>query len=184
MFLLKKKWNEWGRSYQQQRLKKPNCRWDKRQHKKKIITLHLRPLLLGMTNDHCSFCDLMPVVPYTIEHFRPRSKYPKLTYQWRNLFICCGFCQQANTKNFKKEILKPDKVDYEYERYFFYNPVTGKLEPNPKACLQDQNKALITIAYYKLNEFGRPEHRKREIKKFTLENDLTIDDFSFRYLFL
>lgn len=51
--------------------------------------------LSQMTQSHCSFCDAYPMgrIPKTIEHFKPKTTFPLLAYQWENLFLCCGNCQ-------------------------------------------------------------------------------------------
>lgn len=181
---LVKNGKKWGQDYEQKKLADPQYTFRWRVYRKIPVNQHLVPILREMTKDHCSFCDLLPVVPYTLEHFRPKAKFPLLTYHWENLFICCGFCQQAKLELFPETLLKPDEIEYEYQRYFLCDPVTGMLEPNPKATAGDQQRAIDTINLYGLNDFGRPAHRRREIKKFALSSELTIDDFSFRFLFL
>lgn len=196
---LMKKWETWGEDYHQKKSALPNHSFRWRTYQKMPVNQHLVPILREMTKDHCAFCDLLPVVPYTIEHFRPKSdsRYYLLAYQWENLFICCGYCQQAKSELFDELLLKPDELTYEYNQYFLCDPVTGLLEPNPKATEADQARATVTINLYKLNDFGRPTHRKREIKKYALKErensnilgdtdnpNLTMDDFSFRFMFL
>ena len=198
---LTKHGEKWGQDYHKKKSANPSHTFRWRSYQKRAINHHLTPILRAMTKDHCSFCDLLPVVPYTIEHFRPKSSFPLFAYHWENLFICCGFCQQAKLEFFAEALLKPDELEYEYNRYFLCDPVTGVLEPNPKANENDQERAIVTIDLYKLNDYGRPTHRKREIKKYALkeretnsENNepslstdltaLTVDDFSFRFLFI
>ncbi|MCP4348606.1 MAG: hypothetical protein GY795_24250 [Desulfobacterales bacterium] len=43
----------------------------------------------------------------TIEHFRPKWKYPKPAYVRPNLFICCNACQSAKGDKFDRKLLKP-----------------------------------------------------------------------------
>jgi hypothetical protein len=33
-----------------------------------------------------------------IEHYRPKSRYPRQTFRWRNLLLACGVCNGAEYK--------------------------------------------------------------------------------------
>jgi hypothetical protein len=53
------------------------------------VNQKLLPLLKNQTQDHCSFCDAFPVDPPsipTIEHFRPKTAFPKEAFKWENLY--------------------------------------------------------------------------------------------------
>ncbi|MDQ3130531.1 MAG: hypothetical protein M3Q99_07200 [Acidobacteriota bacterium] len=68
--------------------------------------------LFTMTDNHCSFCDIQPLKQSgaTIEHFKPKRKFPLLAYVWINLFYCCTNCQKKLAEfNDKCKPLKPTK---------------------------------------------------------------------------
>src|SRR5215204_5322998 len=78
-------------------------------------------VLFTITDNHCSFCDIQPLKQSgaTIEHFKPKRKFPLLAYTWINLFYCCVNCQKKRDefdKNCKP--LKPDQINYSFEYYF------------------------------------------------------------------
>ncbi len=178
-------WEDWGLEYEQKRLQNPKHEF---QWRKKVYS-PLIELLLVMTKKHCSFCDSCPMrsqIRETIEHFRPKESYPCLVYQWENLFACCDRCQSAKGKRFDEALLKPDEIEYEFNRYFFFDALTGELKPNYQATPEDQYRATITIQLYKLNEFGRPDARLTvlEMSAALLNSSLTVDDFSYRFMFL
>jgi hypothetical protein len=53
------------------------------------VNQKLLPLLKNQTQDHCSFCDAFPVDPPsipTIEHFRPKTAFPREAFKWENLY--------------------------------------------------------------------------------------------------
>ena len=182
---LRQNWEAWGIEYEQKKSDNPkhDFQW------RKPMYSHLIDLLLEMTRKHCSFCDSSPMrsqIRETIEHFRPKESYPRLVYQWENLFACCDKCQNAKGKLFDEALLKPDELEYEFKRYFFFDEATGKLLPNPGASAEEQNRAAVTIQLYKLNEFGRPDARLTvlEMSAALQSSKLTIDDFSYRYMFL
>ena len=76
-----------------------------------------------MTQRHCAFCDgpLGIESRETVEHFRPKSKFPELAFAWENLFPCCDVCQSHKGERFDLHLLKPDDDDYHFERYFVVN---------------------------------------------------------------
>jgi len=138
---------------------------------------------------HCAFCDSWPLgisSHKSIEHFRPKSQYPRLAYAWPNLFPCCDVCQNAKGEKFDKKLLKPDTKDYHFDRYFVLSYKTGKVEANPSATQAEQKRAEITIETYGLNKFGRSHSRLIEWRKYQGISDeyLCIDDFSYRFFLM
>ncbi len=139
--------------------------------------------LSDMTKKHCSFCDGFPMgemLQNTIEHFRPKSKFPELAFEWENLFLACGKCQSAKHDKFDEKLLKPDEKPYSFDKYFDVDTDTGKLKPNINASKEDQVRAKVTIELYGLNDLRRFA-RKRESKKYAaLKKDIHIDEWAFR----
>ena len=173
---------KWGRNYQKKRTdpnKKNKFEWAT--YEKERVNVRLMPLLREMTKRHCSFCDCR-LRRETIEHFRPVAKYPLESYLWSNLFICCFDCQ-AKYDDYAEELLKPDVADYEFDRYFFYDYSTGEIRPNPRANPFDQNRAVITIKLYQLNEFDLPEARKQFSDNWQTLRQMNLDDLPFRFIF-
>lgn len=184
-------YKEWGRIYAFKKQQGLKPKW----HKKIKQWGQLKQDLAELTADHCSFCDSYPLVTknkQTVEHFRPRSCYPKLAYVWHNLFLCCETCQTTKGDNFNKKLLKPDVKEYEFNRYFIANFKTGYIEVNARASQQDQERAKITIRMYGLNSHDRPKIRfnhynwiKTQIrkKKIKINKDKDIATISYRFLF-
>ena len=180
---LTQSWEQWGLEYEQKKRVDPMAR----RHEGKQIRHHLITPLAEMTKKHCSFCDSTPLVSQiraTIEHFRPKESFPRLAYQWENLFACCDICQSAKGKRFNDALLKPDEIEYEFNRYFFFEETTGKLIPNPGATTEDENRASMTIQIYKLNEFNRPEARLWALELARQSTTLTVDKLPYRFMFL
>jgi 5-methylcytosine-specific restriction endonuclease McrA len=104
---LAEKYKEWGEDLQAkytQAGKAIGFEW--RQHNNQGYEA-LIDALSAMTIHHCSFCDAFPMgstIPNTIEHFRPKSKYPLLAYKWDNLFLCCGICQRKGDSSINLNI--------------------------------------------------------------------------------
>lgn len=177
-------YRRWGRKYAEQR-RQGNTEFKWRTSVKEKLKMDLAKL----TVSHCSFCDSYPLGQETIEHFRPRSQFPKLAYVWHNLFLCCEACQGAKDDRFDKKLLKPDRLDYDFNRYFIVNFKTGEIGVNPSASVNDQERARITIAVYGLNSHigTRNSYRVRienQIKQGKIKLPRDIDDLSYRFLFL
>lgn len=150
----------------------------------------LSEALQDSTQNHCAFCDAYPtpsIVSETIEHFRPRHKYPLLAYYWGNLFISCTNCQKV-PKGWKKEdiklVLKPDAIDYSYQKYFYFDTDTGEIKVNMcNTNEKDQVRAEKTILYYQLNNFDRPKTRLKLLINY-YHSTTELNDKPFRFMFL
>jgi uncharacterized protein (TIGR02646 family) len=175
------KWEVWGREWEEKfRTTEKASAFSWRRYQNKGRT-ELAADLSAMTQHHCSFCDAHPMgsrIKETIEHFKPKSKFPLLAYQWENLFICCGICQEKGDE-FHDMLLKPDVKNYDFDDYFDIDWVTGKLMPNAMATPDNRARAELTIKLYKLNEYGKPDDRLLELAKFSDENN--IDQYSYRF---
>jgi uncharacterized protein (TIGR02646 family) len=145
--------------------------------RKKVNTI-LLPILRDSTKKHCAFCD-DKIKKGTIEHFRPSSKCPRLSYVWHNLFPCCSDCQEKRNE-FTKELLKPDKPEYKFSNYFLYNSISGMIEINPRVNEKDQKKAEETIRIYKLN---RPELIEARMDCFECYQNVESEKRPFRFIF-
>ena len=180
-------YQRWGQRYVQRLASNPRARFTWPQLNNKTIDHRLMSLLRQMTNDHCSFCDVFQMVAEirgTMEHFKPKAKYPSEAYQWENLFLCCDKCQNAKLELFDPDLLKPDEADYDFSRYFIFNFSSGRLVPNPTAALLDQQRAIITLTIYGLNDGERPQARKRVFASYCQSANPALNDFSYRFMFL
>ncbi len=154
--------------------------------------------LSQITNSHCSYCGIYKLergrITPTIDHFKPKSIYPDLSFEWSNLFISCNECQKykgsffPNNKeqNFRGnfypkniEPLKPDDKDYFFDYWFQIDWRSNKILPNEIRTKDEQKKALITINFFCLNEDGRPEAREEELLKYTKTQDINIFSYVF-----
>lgn len=143
---------------------------------------HTRKTLLDMTQQHCAFCDgPFAESPKTIEHFRPKSRFPELAFAWSNLFPCCYACQSSKQEKFNECLLKPDDEDYRFDRYFLVKYETGEIEVSPLLGPQERERAAITLEIYGLNTPERKNARVRELRYFQLEENPVIDDFNYRF---
>lgn len=143
----------------------------------------VRERLVQMTGNHCAFCDGSVGVESreTVEHFRPKSQFPALAYEWVNLFPCCDHCQSAKREQFDERLLKPDEPEYVFEHYFLIDYKTGALEPLPSAGPECRQRAALTLALYDLNSALRRRARLREYQHFCRDPEPCLDDYNYRY---
>lgn len=193
---LAKNYKKWGNKYAENRKKAleegkklPEFQWATPKGLKKV-NIELMPFLVRMTQQHCSYCDNFPVGKdegdgyvslgqNSIDHFRPKSKFPKLSYCWYNLFLCCDRCQSNKGEDFCRLWLKPDKDTYDFDKYFIVNYRNGAISPNPQATRKEQLKALLTIRTLQLDT---PAMRKSRLLQFrNFGQNMNINDFAFRY---
>lgn len=178
---LKDNCKKWGKEYKQ-KLNNPNVN-DKLSWKGKYEEISGE--LFAITKNHCCFCDLHPLKASgaTVEHFRPKSKYPLLSYVWENLFYCCVNCQKkGNRFPLDYRLLKPDEISYSFNHYFVFSFSTGIIKPNPACSFKEQKRAENTIGLYRLNKYGRPEARISEHKKFLDANNPDLENYSYRFI--
>lgn len=176
---LKENYKKWGRRFKKKLenpAKKDEFVWAT--HQKTKVNVKLLLILRNATKKHCAFCD-DKIKKGTIEHFRPTSKFPLLSYVWKNLFPSCNDCQEKKNE-FDRDLLKPDLEDYEFRRYFLYNPFSGKIDVNPQASETEKTKAEITIKIYKLN---RAELIEDRLDCFENYQNVADEKRSYRFIF-
>ena len=184
--ILSENWKKWSRKFAQNRAKNPSFTFQWVTYKGNRINELLLTELRNIQKEHCCYCDGFPVSATSvesIEHFRPKSKYPLLAYYWANLFYACSRCQSIKLENYEKSLLKPDAFDYDFHTYFLFNWATGEIEINTfTASLKQQDKARFTIELLDLNSKVLCKNRLREAKRYRSEDN--VDDLSYRFMFL
>lgn len=174
------RWEEWGKEWERRKAEGGSFHWH--QLDGKPVNHRLLPRLKAQTQDHCSFCDCYPVSPPsldTIEHFRPKSQFPREAYRWENLYYCCDFCQSSKKEDFDEALLRPDTEDYSFDRYFRWDWTQGLLQVNERASPEDQHRAEVTIRLYALNE-GHAVCRKRALHQRSRDPDSPLDEHPYR----
>lgn len=172
-------WEAWGAEWEKRSAAGTQFYWHRVGGEP--VSRKLLPLLKEQTQDHCSFCDNYPVSPPsidTIEHFRPKSRYPREAYRWANLYFCCMWCERKG-EEFDEAALQPDSRDYQFDRYFRWDYRRGTIEANERSHPGDQHRARVTIALYRLND-GHPRLRKLCLRRRSKLKDEPLDEFPYR----
>lgn len=183
-------WEQWGIEYE---LFKNGNREDGQDFSwRSGIYFALRKELAELTENHCSFCDSYPfdMTKETIEHYRPKNEFPRQAYQWRNLFYCCDRCQSKSNKKYESNI-KPDHKGYEFDRFFYVDLGTFKIEVHDDLKSNEIILAQNFIERYGINDPRRIARRKNVY--FDLKNYFRVEygethqrernDFPYRYMY-
>ena len=133
----------------------------------------------SLQNGFCAYCECRLNRKH-IEHFRTRTKFPELTFDWRNLFGSCGDSSQKGgwnrcgiykdngARNYDIEnIIKPD---HENPSYYLLFLTSGRVVHRPDLNPQEKFKAMETIRV--LNLDNNPElfnRRKKAIEAILVE---------------
>ncbi len=136
------------------------------------------------TLNHCAFCDraMAPIgdADEEIEHFKPKSKFPKLAYEWTNLYPICPKCNKIKGNRFDELLLRPDENNYDFDKWFWYNPLTGELDV--KFENKENKRAEETVKLYGLNRKKLVERRKYQYNKIVDSDDIDISKQAFRFI--
>jgi uncharacterized protein (TIGR02646 family) len=180
---------DWGAEFAQRLAANVNYCFAWKQWQGLRVNQRLLPLLSKMTDSHCAYCDWFPMdtgTDPTIDHFKPKARFPQEAYCWENLYLCCRHCQEKTDDLYTDQLLRPDEIDYRFESFFIYNYIDGTLSPNPDASVINRERARLTVEILKLNSRGRPAARKRELDRFrdlaATERSKWIPSSPFRYL--
>lgn len=60
----------------------------------------------------CYLCERTLITDFQVDHLQSRNKFPNLSYEWDNLFLCCSYCNGKKSDHFDK-ILNPALTDIE-----------------------------------------------------------------------
>lgn len=178
--------DEWTAAYTGRRRSDPGATFSWPTVENKPLNQHILPLLMAMTEQHCAYCDGYPLTATgyaTIDHFRPKSRFPADALTWDNLFPACLLCQKrcGGGVDWCEALLKPDMAGYDFARYFRFVAATGEIESNPEASEEDQHCADETIRIFALNIGERPAIRRNYIRRYRDADD---EIRAYRFAFL
>ena len=134
----------WVEYYSQNRGSKPSDSSWRRFHK------DLSREFFGL----CAYCERE--CKGEVEHFRPKSKFPKLVYEWVNWVLACHDCNNAKSDKWPAGgyvyPCEPSRNERP-ETYFTFDTKTGEILPAPDLNGRKSDHAWQTIDDLKLNAF-------------------------------
>ncbi|MBK7504839.1 MAG: hypothetical protein IPI52_07115 [Bacteroidetes bacterium] len=151
----------------------------------------IRNSLKTISLSHCNFCDGFPLnitSKETVEHYYPKKQYPEKVYEWGNLFYCCDKCQSLSNKIIFELTLKPDDLDYSFNRYFYFNPLDGEIKVKENLDLNNYEIANNYLKRYGINH--SPERKQARIREyeqhihnFKTDYQTQRNNYPFRFVF-
>ena len=136
-----------------------------------------RSALGSITNNICWYCERQTQAvggwAPTVDHFRPRSRFPHLVYVWSNWVYSCQRCNVEYKKDKWPEsgYVDPCAADIAErpEQYFDYDEVSGGIVPNKGLSETAERRARGTITDFGLNKWDLLKPRFVSIRRFTEE---------------
>ena len=120
-----------------------------------------RPRLGERTSNICWYCERQCFADSgvgeqspTLDHFRPRSLFPKLVYAWENWVFSCRRCNDEKADKWPvEEFVDPcaPEVSERPEQYFTYDWLTGEVLPREGLSENARRRARETINALNLN---------------------------------
>lgn len=121
-------------------------------YKNKYNQEYVKDTLKSMYNNCCCYCESsLGVTSFAhIEHLKPKSIFPELSFEWDNLHLCCEICNinKSGSWDYNNPILNPSKENI--EQFIFLDLLDGFYKPIDSTNL----RAINTITHTKIN---RPE---------------------------
>lgn len=91
-----------------------------------------------------------------VEHFRPKTEYPKRMYQWENLLLCCTECGRFKGNRFplsSNRALLIDPTSEDPWKHLDFDPATGNICARFDLLLNDWSaKGTATVEVLKLDQ--------------------------------
>ncbi len=128
------------------------------------------------TNNICWYCERLCDGEYggrapTVDHFRPLSRFPRLSYEWSNWVFSCYGCNNENKQDKWPDsgYVDPCAADVAEwpERYFDYDADTGYIAPKNGLSGAARRRASDTIRDLGLNRLDVMYYRQRWTWKFS-----------------
>ena len=129
----------------------------------------------------CAYCE--EICKGEVEHFRPKSAFPELTYEWDNWLLACTPCNRAKGDKWPSaDYVNPcaDLSSDRPENYFTYDTLTGEIIPRDDLSPLMRERAIGMITDLKLNQHHHVRARLDWIQQvrdsFTFTPDSAVAD--------
>lgn len=126
----------------------------------------------------CAYCE--ESCRGQVDHFRPKSRFPALVYEWTNWLYVCPECNQAKGDKWPEQGYVDPCAESEPDRpenYFDFDTRMGYIKPRAGLSASQREMALQMIEHVKLNDFHHVEQRRLllELLRLSFHPDQTMD---------
>lgn len=155
---LKKNYEKWTKKLLEQIAKNKGYKNVKDCYKTKYKQEDVRKALVDMYRSCCCYCEgLLGTQSYgQIEHLRPKSIFPELTYEWENLHWSCEICNGKKNDQWDNDFPILDPTVDDIDKFMQYNTRTGEYD-----AVDNNRRALFTINAVALNRQTLCQKRQR-----------------------
>jgi thiol-disulfide isomerase/thioredoxin len=185
--VLKKNWESYGVRYTNNRLANPAFKFDWYTEDGVQVNHSILPILLLQTQEHCPYCDKFPLHrgDDSIDHFKLKSipAFYSLVCKWDNLYLACKHCQDSKGSDYNDNLLRPDDINFNFNKFFDYNYTTHEIEINTLETPENQLKALETRRIFDFNHKGQVKTREHAFKRYITDLNPDLDDYNYRFIF-
>ncbi|MCI0699881.1 MAG: TIGR02646 family protein [Planctomycetia bacterium] len=119
--------------------------------------------LTNAYHSKCVFCER--VNAKTLDHFRPKERYPKKMFRWNNLLLCCSDCNRSKGNQFLFRDSVPlllDPTTRDPAEFFEWDTTTGALIAISEPARQPY--AMHTLNQLELNDQPLQGERVAKLK--------------------
>lgn len=126
----------------------------------------IKNALIDMCHSKCVYCEskLTHITYGDIEHFKPKSKYPEKSVEWRNLLLSCEVCNRTFKRDIDNEQLINPSDDEPNDHFHFDFDTSTKLAN----VLGITDSGLFTEKSLALNRYGLIKQRSSLVYKLWL----------------
>jgi uncharacterized protein (TIGR02646 family) len=143
------------------------------------------PILVAQTDYHCSYCDGYPLMSAdeTIDHFKPKSKFPLDVCNWENLYVACAHCQKVKGTQYDDLLIRPDELSYDFNVYYFYDLTEHKIKILPNLSDDKFKRAEVTCQILDFNHKSMVESRRQSFDGYIDKSDYPKEKLKHRFIF-
>ena len=123
--------------------------------------LRFQPTLARVFLDICAYCE--EFCHGQVDHFKPKSRFPELVYDWGNWVYSCHFCNHRKHECWPRGgFVDPCSTTAQRaESYFTFDIRTGEILLRSNLSNSQRSKALQTRDLLRLNNY---HHLKKRVQ--------------------
>ena len=113
----------------------------------------------------CAYCEAV-VRTIDIDHFYPKSRFPKRMFRWDNFLLTCKYCNQFKHDHFPLESGRPvfiNPCDEEPLDFLWWDYLTGAVVPQPNSA--HSNRGRETCRQFQLDSEPLRAERLKKLKR-------------------
>ena len=123
----------------------------------------------------CGYCE--EITRGEVDHFRPKSRFPDLVYEWSNWVFSCHDCNSSKREKWPPGgYIDPcaSSNSARPENFFDFDTATGEIRPRPGLSLGRHRKVRAMIDELRLNELHH--HLQKRLRRIAIISTILSQD--------